>query len=61
MKVIPTLLLVVGLLAGITIASPVPILFDTDMDTDCDDVGAMAILHTLADRGEEEIATGAGS
>ena len=31
------------------------IIFDTDMDTDCDDAGALAILHALADRGEVEI------
>lgn len=31
------------------------ILFDTDMMTDCDDAGAMAVLHALADRGECEI------
>src|SRR3954447_4901419 len=34
---------------------PVPILFDTDMMTDCDDAGAMAVLHALADNGECEI------
>ncbi|MFH5804957.1 nucleoside hydrolase [Alienimonas sp. DA493] len=34
---------------------PAPIVFDTDMDTDCDDVGALAILHALADAGEAEI------
>ena len=28
------------------------IIFDTDMDTDCDDVGALAMLHALADNGE---------
>ncbi len=33
----------------------VKIIFDTDMDTDCDDAGALAILHALADRGEAEI------
>ena len=33
----------------------VRILFDTDMDTDCDDAGALALLHTLADAGEAEI------
>jgi hypothetical protein len=33
----------------------VPILFDTDMQSDVDDVGAMAVLHALADRGEIEI------
>jgi inosine-uridine nucleoside N-ribohydrolase len=35
--------------------APVKILFDTDMLTDCDDAGAMAVLHALADRGECEI------
>lgn len=34
---------------------PIPIIFDTDMDTDCDDVGALAMLHALADSGEAEI------
>jgi hypothetical protein len=33
----------------------VKIIFDTDMDTDCDDAGALAVLHALADRGEAEI------
>jgi hypothetical protein len=33
----------------------VKIIFDTDMHTDCDDAGALAILHTLADKGECEI------
>lgn len=30
-------------------------MFDTDMDTDCDDAGALAMLHSLADAGEVEI------
>ncbi len=34
---------------------PVRIIFDTDMQTDVDDVGAAAMLHALADRGEIEI------
>jgi hypothetical protein len=34
---------------------PVRIFFDTDMHTDCDDAGALAVLHALADRGECEI------
>lgn len=34
---------------------PVKIIFDTDMHTDCDDAGALAVLHALADRGECEI------
>lgn len=46
-----------GALCGVTLraAEPVTILFDTDMTTDCDDAGAMAVLHALADRGECEI------
>ncbi len=36
-------------------AEPVPVIFDTDMDTDCDDAGALAVLHALADLGEVEI------
>ncbi|MEI9893193.1 MAG: hypothetical protein WDN28_04600 [Chthoniobacter sp.] len=36
-------------------ARPVRIFFDTDMETDCDDAGALAVLHALADRGECEI------
>lgn len=34
---------------------PVRLVFDTDMDTDCDDAGALAMLHALADRKEVEI------
>jgi len=34
---------------------PVPVIFDTDMATDCDDAGALAMLHTLVDRGEAEL------
>lgn len=34
---------------------PVKIIFDTDMETDCDDAGALAVLHALADNGECEI------
>ena len=40
---------------GAAPARPPPILFDTDMDSDCADTGALAILHALADRGEVEI------
>jgi len=36
-------------------AEPVSVIFDTDMDSDCDDAGALALLHTLADRGEAKI------
>jgi hypothetical protein len=33
----------------------IKIILDTDMGSDCDDVGAMALLHTYADMGEVEI------
>jgi hypothetical protein len=33
-------------------ATPVPVFLDTDMSGDCDDVGTLALLHALADRGE---------
>lgn len=36
-------------------AEPVKIIFDTDMANDCDDAGALAVLHALADKGEAEI------
>lgn len=43
-------------LAGAALFADVPkIIFDTDMYTDFDDVGALAVLHTLADAGECEI------
>lgn len=31
------------------------IIFDTDMDSDVDDIGALAMLHHLADAGEAEV------
>jgi len=34
---------------------PVGVILDTDMANDCDDAGALAVLHALADRGESEI------
>lgn len=37
-------------------APPRPrVIFDTDMGSDCDDAGALAVLHALADAGELEI------
>ena len=42
--------------AALTLAAePVKVIFDTDMLTDFDDVGALACLHALADAGECEI------
>ncbi|MFG0268050.1 MAG: nucleoside hydrolase [Rhodopirellula sp. JB055] len=34
---------------------PVPVIFDTDITGDCDDVLALAMLHALQDRGECEL------
>ncbi|MFP4173976.1 MAG: nucleoside hydrolase [Candidatus Hydrogenedentota bacterium] len=34
--------------------TPIPIILDTDMESDVDDVGALAMLHAFADRGEAE-------
>lgn len=48
----PLLLL---LLTAAAQAAPVKVIFDTDMANDCDDAGALAVLHALADRGEAEI------
>ena len=38
--------------AGAAGADPVPVIFDTDMGNDIDDVFAMGILHALESRGE---------
>jgi hypothetical protein len=35
--------------------APVKVIFDCDMGNDCDDAGALAILHALADNGEADI------
>ncbi|HLT08226.1 MAG TPA: hypothetical protein VK014_11920 [Cyclobacteriaceae bacterium] len=37
------------------LAKPVPVIFDTDMGPDYDDVGAIALLHAYADKGETDI------
>ena len=36
-------------------AEPLAVIFDTDMDSDCDDAGALAMLHALADADELRI------
>lgn len=35
--------------------TPVPIIFDTDLGFDCDDAGALAVLHNLTRRGEARL------
>ncbi|MEM9833101.1 MAG: nucleoside hydrolase [Bacteroidota bacterium] len=51
------LLMLAGLFFQATtlLSQPVKIIYDTDMESDVDDVGATAMLHALADRGEAEI------
>ncbi|RLD10012.1 MAG: hypothetical protein DRI44_07145 [Chlamydiae bacterium] len=43
------------LFSTISLSAQTKIIFDMDIDTDCDDAGALAILHALADNGEVEI------
>ncbi len=43
------------LLCSLALAEHARVIFDTDMANDCDDTGALAVLHALADRGEAEI------
>jgi hypothetical protein len=37
------------------VRTPVAVIFDTDMTTDCDDAGALAMLHALERKGEARI------
>jgi len=49
--------LVVLIAGSVAVAQrePVRVIFDTDIQSDVDDVGAVALLHALADLGEAEI------
>jgi len=40
---------------GSTNLTTIPLIFDTDMDIDCDDAEPLAILHALMDYGEADI------
>lgn len=53
----PAAILVLILLLGIDspAAEPPSVIFDTDIGSDCDDAGALAVLHALADAGELKI------
>jgi inosine-uridine nucleoside N-ribohydrolase len=44
-----------ALWVGPAAASPVNIIFDTDMGDDCDDLGALFILHGAVERGEARL------
>lgn len=51
----PALFLPLLAFASLLSAAPPPVIFDTDMDSDVDDVAALAQLHVMADRGEVEL------
>lgn len=62
MKLIPLFFISISLLAGscsntpkVPTVKPVKIIFDTDLGSDYDDVGALAFLHAVADSGKAEI------
>ena len=40
---------------GTLMNKTIPVIFDTDMDVDCDDAGALAILHALMDNNEAQL------
>ncbi|MBI5832192.1 MAG: nucleoside hydrolase, partial [Armatimonadetes bacterium] len=48
-------LLALCLLTRAALAAPVSVIYDSDIGPDCDDVGALAVLHSLADRGEARL------
>ncbi len=56
-RVLRLLLLVLLCLVAVSplSAEPVRLIYDTDFQSDCDDAGALAMLHSLADRGEVEL------
>jgi inosine-uridine nucleoside N-ribohydrolase len=49
------LLLLLAVIPAVAQNAPVKIILDTDFGNDCDDTGALAILHQLAYNGEAEI------
>ena len=50
---VTTVLLATGL--NVLAAAPVNVIFDTDMGGDCDDVGALFLLHGAVERGEARL------
>jgi inosine-uridine nucleoside N-ribohydrolase len=49
------LVFIVNLFYSALNAQPVKVIFDTDMESDVDDVGALAMLHGIANMGDAEI------
>jgi inosine-uridine nucleoside N-ribohydrolase len=54
-RVLSIPLLVALLIAPVAAQEPSAVIVDTDLLTDCDDAGALAMLHALADDGEVRI------
>src|SRR5688572_12432396 len=54
LTILCSLILHIGTVAQ-TAKKPIPVIFDTDMGPDYDDVGAIAMLHAFADNGEAQI------
>jgi inosine-uridine nucleoside N-ribohydrolase len=54
-KIIFSFYLIVQAVGVLSQAKPVPIIFDSDMGPDYDDVGAITILHGYADSGQAKI------
>ncbi len=50
-----SLLLICALIGQALAEGPVPVILDTDLGPDCDDAGAIAVLHALAGKGEARI------
>lgn len=49
------LLLLTAIITNAQTRKPIPVIFDTDMGPDYDDVGAIALLHAFADSGKAKI------
>ncbi|WP_188753561.1 hypothetical protein [Parapedobacter defluvii] len=48
-------LMIAWIVIPLGMSAQINVIFDTDIGSDCDDAGAMAVLHKLADRGEVNI------
>src|SRR5271169_4860014 len=55
MKFFLAILLTVAIAAPASAATPLHVIFDTDMGNDVDDALALAMLHALASRGEVKL------
>jgi inosine-uridine nucleoside N-ribohydrolase len=54
-RTIIIIFLAVSFVAGAQVRGPVKVILDTDFGNDCDDTGALAILHQMVYNGEAEL------